>query len=278
MKKQSRPIIMVLAAMFMLAGLTMTVAAEPMAGVVDMSDPTSNPYVVAGIFAFFIGLAFIVVPKLMELTESKKWAVGGVVIVLISFMLFATAVYVPEEVEGGAIYYPTSSTTYDLIMQPANNTAIATSHVTYYTWGVDFNTTTGLIENVTNTIIFNETISRTGGAITDKVLCYIEDSSISVSDSYGIPVIAKSSGICSITWTADGGASVTGLSQLPVNYPADSETSAHYVTCGVTLSSTSVADMVNNGVDGASFIMTFQSEAAGIIGTGTVNMVFNTYA
>jgi hypothetical protein len=260
-----------------LLSLTMTAAAEPMAGVVDYTNPFSNYWVIGAFVLGLVGAVIIFFAYVQKGTESQKMYTYGFISIIVAGALFMVALYVPAEGPAGGQVTPPTNTAYALIVNPSNQTGVGSSHPTYYTWGVDLNTTTGLIANNTGSLTTNITISRTGGSVTDKVNCYIAEANIPTSD-LGFDIIAKNSGIFRIAWASDGGASVTGLNKCTVNFPAETELSAHYATCGVFLSSPAIDNMADDGVDSATYVMTFESDLIGVIGTINVNLVINAFA
>lgn len=268
-----------IAAMMILFGImvSVTAAAQPvMAGDTSIDSYLADPIFALGLGIIFFGGLVIIVPALMKHSESKKLMVYGVIIGIAGCMVLAYTVYVPDDTTVIDPNDVITTTTYALIVNPSNQTAVGSSHPTYYTWGADVNTTTGAIANTTGALTTNITISRTGGSVTDKVNCYISESDIPTSD-LGFDVIAKNSGIFRIAWASDGGASVTGLNKCTVNFPAETELSAHYATCGVYLSAAALDNMADDGIDSFTYTMTFESDLIGVIGTINVNVVINAF-
>jgi hypothetical protein len=208
--------------------------------------------------------------------QQTTW---GIISMVVAAALLMVAVYVPVDADTIIIDDTTPGTTaYQLIVNPANSTVLGHAYVDHYTWSdVEVNMTANAIANGTEALTFNITISRQSGAVDDHVRCYITEASISESD-LGYAVIAKSSGIFNIVWTDQDGASVTGLSKMPIAFPGASENSAKYVTCGVTLNDQALNDMADNNVESAQFTMTFESDSQGVIGTILVTINGNYWA
>ena len=256
----------------------MTAAAEPMAGVVDYSNPFSNMWVIFAMLAGIIGFLLIFMAMAMKGEKKNQQTTWGIISIIVAAALFMVAIYVPVDTGTTVIVDQPGTTTYDLIVNPANLTTLGNDYATYYTWGdVEVNMTSNAIVNVTGQLTFNVTISRQSGAVDDHVRCYISEADIPVSD-LGYSLISKSSGIYQITWTDVVGASVTGLNKMPIAFPGASENSAKFVTCAVTLSDTAWNDMADNNVPTAQFVMTFESDASGVIGTIPVTIYGNYWA
>jgi hypothetical protein len=256
----------------------MTAAAEPMAGVVDYSNPFSNMWVIFAFLAGIIGMLLIFMAMAMKGEKKNQQTTWGVISVIVAAALFMVAIYVPTEGITPDPGTAVGTTTYDLIVNPANNTTLGHDYVDRYTWGdVEVNMTANTVANGTGELTFNVTISRQGGAVDDHVRCYITEASMSESD-LGYAIIAKSSGVYQITWTDVAGTSVTGLNKMPLAFPGASENSAKFVTCAVTLSDQAMNDLADNNVESAHFTMTFESDAAGILGTIPVTIYGNYWA
>lgn len=261
-------IVGLMVALSMLTAVTLTAAAQPIAGVIDYSDPFSNMWVVGAFIVALLG-AILIFFGMVQKSESQKRYTYGFICLILAGGLIAVAMYVPAETPAlppGTVN-PTA-TTYDVILGNCNNTTAGRDYNTYFVWGdVEVNMTADLIANGTGALTFNVTISRTGGAVTDKVRC-----SVTASD---MTIFAKQSGDYRVTWTADNFATVTGSNALPISFPADSEVSAHWATCSVYLSNAAMSDLADDGAAGTSFSFVFTSDMAGTIATVPVTVNLN---